>query len=95
MIKVVAKNFIAQDKIAECIELVQELAQKSRQDAGCISYEMYQDIHDETLMTMIETWENEADLQAHLNSAHFKQLVPLIGKLAVKETEMNVYRKVV
>jgi quinol monooxygenase YgiN len=95
MIKVVAKNFIAKDKISECIDLVKELAQESRQDAGCISYEMYQDTADETLMTMIETWESEADLQAHLHSPHFKRLVPLIGALAVKETEMNVYHKVV
>lgn len=65
MIKVVAKNFIAKDKISECIDLVKELAQESRQDAGCISYEMYQDTTDETLMTMIETWKSEAELACY------------------------------
>lgn len=95
MIKVVAKNFIAKDNLAQCIELVQELAQASRQDAGCISYEMYQDTTDETIMTMIETWESEGDLQAHINSPHFKKLVPIINTLATKESIMNVYHKIV
>jgi quinol monooxygenase YgiN len=95
MIKVVAKNFIAKDKIEVCLDLVTELAQASRQDTGCISYEMYQDIKDETVLTMIETWENEAALQAHLNAPHFKRLVPQIGALAIKDTEMNIYQKVI
>jgi quinol monooxygenase YgiN len=95
MIKVVAKNFIAKDKIEVCLDLVTELAQASRQDTGCISYEMYQDIKDETVLTMIETWENEAALQAHLNAPHFKRLVPQIGAFAIKDTEMNIYQKVI
>ena len=47
------------------------------------------------LLTMIETWESEEALQAHMASPHFTRLVPQIGALAIKETEMNVYRKVI
>ena len=95
MIKVVAKHFIAKDKIGVCLELATELAQALRQDAGCISYEMYQDIKDETVLTMIETWENEEALQAHIEAPHFKRLVPQIAALATGETDMNIYHKVV
>lgn len=95
MIKVVAKNYIAADKVDQCIELVKELVEQTKKEAGCISYKMYQDIKEPSLLTMIETWESEEALQAHMASPHFTRLVPQIGALAIKETEMNVYRKVI
>lgn len=94
MIKVVAKNYITIDKINDCITLVKELVQKTKTEKGCISYEMYQDTKDERILTMIETWENEEALQDHLESPHFKQLVPQIGKMSMRPTDMNIYRKV-
>ncbi|WP_315082071.1 putative quinol monooxygenase [uncultured Clostridium sp.] len=95
MIKVVAKNFAKQDKMNEIIELYKELVEMTRKEEGCIKYEMYQDEQDARILTMIEEWENRQALDKHLKSEHFTRIVPMLGKLMSKETDMNVYNKLI
>jgi quinol monooxygenase YgiN len=95
MIKVVAKNFAQEDKVKEIIELCKELVEMTRKEKGCIKYEMYQDEQDATILTMIEEWENRQALDDHLKSGHFTRIVPMMGKLMVKEVDMNVYNKLI
>jgi len=95
MVKVVAKNFLVGDKIGEFIELSKELVQATRKEEGCITYEMYQDEKDSTIITMIEEWESRESLDKHLQSEHFTRIVPMLGKLMVKVTDINVYIKLI
>jgi quinol monooxygenase YgiN len=95
VIKVVAKNFAQEDKVKEIIELCEELVEMTRKEKGCIKYEMYQDEQDATILTMIEEWENRQALDDHLKSEHFTRIVPMMGKLMVKEVDMNVYNKLI
>ncbi|MBU5591645.1 antibiotic biosynthesis monooxygenase [Clostridium sp. MSJ-4] len=95
MIKVVAKNFAKEDKIDEIIELSKELVEITRKEKGCIKYEMYQDEQDATILTMIEEWENKEALEEHLKSEHFNRIVPRMGKLMLKEADMNIYNKLI
>lgn len=45
MIKVIAKNFIKTDKVDEFITQAQKLVQETKlSDAGCVNYELYQDL---------------------------------------------------
>ena len=95
MIKVVAKNFAKEDKIDEIIELSKELVEITRKEKGCIKYEMYQDEQDATILTMIEEWENKEALEEHLKSEHFNRIVPRMGKLMLKEADINIYNKLI
>lgn len=95
MIKVVAKNFVQEDKINEVIELHKELVEMTRKEDGCIKYEMYQDEQDAKVLTMIEEWENRQALEKHLESEHFTRIIPMLSKFMLKETEMNVYNKLI
>ncbi|WP_202795628.1 putative quinol monooxygenase [Bacillus coahuilensis] len=56
-----------------------------------MSYELFQDVKDPTIFTMIEEWESTFHLTNHMNSPHFKQVVPTLGELTSKEGEINVY----
>ena len=93
MIKVVAKHFAKEDKVNEIIELCKELVQETRKEEGCIKYEVYQDEKDLTILTMVEEWESREKLEKHMETKHFQRIVPMLGKLMVKETDMNVYNK--
>jgi quinol monooxygenase YgiN len=95
MIKVVAKNYIKEDKIAEVLEAAKELVALTVKEEGCISYEMFQDIKDESVLTMIEEWDSMDALTKHMNSEHFKKIVPTIGAHAEKPGETNLYKKVI
>lgn len=65
MIKIVAKNFVKKENIDEVIKLSKELVDETIKEEGCISYEMYQDVNDNSILTMIETWENRDVLAKH------------------------------
>lgn len=95
MVKVVARNYIQEHKIEEVIELYKELVELTRKEEGCIKYELYQDEKDKKIVTMIEEWENREALEAHLKSEHFTRIVPMLGKFRLKETDMNVYNKLI
>lgn len=95
MVKVVAQNFVKEDKLDEAIKLYEELVALTRKETGCIKYEMYQDEKDSTILTMIEEWETREALDNHLNSEHFTRIVPMLGKLMSKDTYMNVYNKLI
>ncbi len=93
MIKIVAKGFFYEGKVNEAIELYNELVQKSRNEKGCISYNLFQDKEDETILTVIEEWEGEDVLELHKNTEHFKRIVPLLVELR-KKSELNIYKLV-
>jgi quinol monooxygenase YgiN len=94
MIKVVAKGFAQEDKVNEVIEMCKELVELTRKEEGCISYELYQDINDSTILTFIEEWESQEALDKHNKSEHFTRIVPMKGKLMAKPTEVTIYNKV-
>ena len=95
MIKVVAKHLIQAEKTDKFMDLVKQLVETTRKEVGCITYELYQDEKDASIMTMIEEWESRDALNRHMESEHFKRLVPIISEMIMKETEMNIYNKVI
>lgn len=44
----------------------------SRAEEGCLNYDFHQAIDDETIFIWHETWENQAAIDAHGASQHFK-----------------------
>ncbi|MCH4889243.1 antibiotic biosynthesis monooxygenase [Acidaminobacter sp. JC074] len=94
MIKVVAKNWIKEAYMQDLLDLCKELIEVTHKEKGCISYEMYQDESDECILTMIETWASKEDLDSHLQSDHFKRLAPKFANMLKRETEMNIYTKI-
>lgn len=95
MIKVVARNLIKEDKIEEAIERYKELVEMTRKEDGCIKYELYQDEKDNKIVSMIEEWEDRHALDNHLKSEHFTRIVPMLRQLMSKETDMNIYSKLI
>ena len=94
MVKVVAKGYFYEDKTQEAIKLYEELVEKTREEDGCISYSLFRDIEDNSILTMIEEWESKDALGKHMKTEHFTRLVPIIGKLR-KSSEVNIYELVI
>lgn len=93
MIQVVAKNFIKAEKIDAFIALAQQLVQDTRQkDAGCIRYELVQDINIPQLLTILEEWESQEYLDQHMAAKHFKEAIALFGDFSEKPGEINIYK---
>ena len=94
MIVIVAKNYIAEGKAEEFKALAKPLIAASRNEEGCISYSLFEDIHDKNILTFIEEWESVEAIQMHNNTPHFTSTVPKFGHLTAKPSEVNLYEAV-
>ena len=95
MIKVVAKKLCREESMEEILRLLGELVRETRKETGCILYEVFQDIKDKKIITIIEEWESEKDLENHSVSPHFTDLVPKIADLCGNKREINIYKKII
>jgi len=81
-IRVVANNYIREDAVEKFLEITKELVAKTNElDAGCISYQLARSVTDPTHFAVIEEWEDQASLDAHMKAAHFLELIPQLGAL--------------
>jgi quinol monooxygenase YgiN len=94
MIRIVAQSVVKDDKREEYIQLAKELIEKSKQEQGCISYGLFQDINNPSIITFIEDWEDQNAIDLHNKTEHFKRIVPLFADLRVSKGDVNLYREV-
>ncbi|NOQ32495.1 MAG: antibiotic biosynthesis monooxygenase [Helicobacteraceae bacterium] len=64
----IAKN----ENIFELKELLKTMVIPSQQEDGCLLYKIYQTKNKPATFVVIETWENDAALNGHKNSSHYK-----------------------
>lgn len=95
MIKVVAKHFVKEDKVNEFLELAKKLVEATLKEEGNIKYELFQDVKNSKIITMIEEWEDKDVLNKHMNSEHFVEIVPILSSFMEKPAEMNLYKKLI
>lgn len=85
MLKVVAHDFIKPEAVETVRPLYAELVEKTRQEPLCISYALFVDQKDPGHFVFVEAWPDRAALRAHVETEHFKRLVPLINAHKAKE----------
>lgn len=90
MIKVIAKLTIKEDMIELFKNSVTELIAETRKEAGCIQYQLFQDINNKKVLSFVEEWESMETLQMHMKSKHFLETVPKLAELEEKESEIMV-----
>lgn len=93
MIKVVAKAVYMEEKIDIVKDLFSNLIEETKKEKGCISYDLYQEVNNKAILTMIEEWESLENLDNHSNSEHYTRIIPEIRSYRVS-TDINVYEKV-
>ena len=93
MIKIIAKNYIKNDKKEIFLKLAKELIAESRKETGCIAYDIYESI-DGRALTFIEEWKDEEAIKSHNNSNHFKTIVPKLAEFVDGEMDVSLYKKI-
>lgn len=93
MIKIVAKSVIKDGQKDIYLQLTKELIEKSRQEEGCISYNLFQDINDASVFTFIEEWQDKKAIELHNSSEHFTRIVPLLADFRIGKGEVNLYKE--
>jgi quinol monooxygenase YgiN len=96
MIQIIANNYIKAEKVEEFLKLAIGLVEDTRaKDAGCIRYELVQDLKNPQIITMLEEWESQESLKNHMNSPHFKEVTNATADFAEKAAEVHVCQKII
>lgn len=94
MLQTIAKLEVRGDQTGEFLRVFNELAEATKKEAGCIQYEMYQDEGSASTFVLLEQWTNKASFDAHLESEHFKRIIPLISACLAKESQLGLYKRI-
>jgi len=95
MIKVTAVNYLKPECVQDFLAITKELVEKTNAlDKGCIKYELCRDLNDPLRFVMLEEWEDKPSLDEHMKAAHFVELVPKLGNMAAKPSELTMLEKI-
>lgn len=78
MIVVVGRVRTDEDRRAELVRIGQRVAAASRQEPGCIGYQLCQDSEDADAFVFVEQWETDEALQAHFRTPHIAEFMASI-----------------
>ncbi len=90
-LRVVARLVAFPDKVAELKSLLLSIIEPTRQEQGCIKYELLQNQADPTDFTFVEEWESAALLDLHLGSTHIQAAVQQLEGLAAGPPDIRRY----
>ena len=72
-LRVVARVVALPDQVEALKELLISLVEPTREERGCLYYELLQNQQDPTDFTFVEEWESEELETKHLRSAHIEE----------------------
>lgn len=93
MLMIIAKNCPKMENMDKFIELSKELVELSQKEEGCIKYTLNRNNDIENEFIFLEMWKDKDAADFHMNTEHFKRLVPAIGEL-LEEGEARFYSEV-
>ena len=79
---VLVVNFQVKEGMKEAFSgVLAPLIEGSQKEEGCIEYDLYKDDQKENVFTLLEKWKDQAALDFHNETAHFKTYAPKLGEL--------------
>ncbi|MEF8714937.1 MAG: putative quinol monooxygenase [Accumulibacter sp.] len=81
MIRIMARITARSGRENELRSVLQDLLGPSRQESGCMSYELFQNQDDPLEFVTVEQWTDPAAADAHLASAHVATAITLASEL--------------
>lgn len=90
-IRVLAKVRSLPDTLEETKALLISLIEPTRQEKGCLRYELWQNQEDPTQFSFVEAWADRAALEAHFLTPHFLEAIRRIDGLLVSPPQIEQY----
>ena len=73
--------------------LLLDLAAKSRQDPGCMAYELFQQTDAPHVFQTVEQWRDKADAEAHMKTLHVGAAFAAAGPLLAGAPEIVAFSR--
>jgi quinol monooxygenase YgiN len=81
-------------KAAELQRALISLVAPTRQEAGCLNYDLHVSPEDPGKFLFHENWTTRAALDAHLKMPHIQVLLPRMDELAVGMPDIVIWEKI-
>lgn len=91
VIGIIAKGTFKSECVETFLRLAQEMVLKTRQEPGCTSYQLCQDVSNSNAFAFVETWLDLAAIEEHNHSPHFISIVPLFADLLTEPMKVELY----
>jgi quinol monooxygenase YgiN len=75
-------------QLIEVMGLLAPMVQRTRTERGCLDCQLHRDALEENVLIVEEKWATEADLERHIRSQDYRQLL-LIMELARRPPEVR------
>jgi quinol monooxygenase YgiN len=92
--KVILRLAAKPDKVEELKAILTSLVAPTRKEAGCLSYEIFQNRADPCDFTFVEEWASDAALDAHWATPHVQDALARGVPLLAAEPDNRRYRKI-
>ncbi len=89
-----ARLKVKPDKVEEAKSVALAIVADSRNEAGCINYDIHQSIEDETIFFWHETWVNKAALDEHFATPFFGEFFKVVEQVAAEPPQINLTRMI-
>ena len=89
MIVLLAKSRLLEGKQQEFISIAEKLVKATREEPGCVYYDLVQDAADDKVFLFVEKYLDEAAVAAHMASEHFQTYVPMMNALREGPSEVT------
>ncbi len=93
-IRIVARLVANPDCVDQVRTILSDLVEPTRNESGCVSYELLQNRTDQTDFTFVEEWLSDAAIDAHLTTKHITDALTKLPALVLGEPDIRRYRVV-
>jgi quinol monooxygenase YgiN len=90
-IRIVARVVANPDSADQVRSILSGLVEPTRNESGCISYELLQNRTDPTDFIFVEEWKSDAEVDAHLTTKHVRDALTKLPKLLSGEPDIRRY----
>lgn len=80
------------DKLAEALELTEDLVEESNQEPGMIEYRATTDVTDENVIRFFEQYEDAEAFESHTETEHFQEFEEQLPDLLAGEPEVTQFQ---
>ncbi|MFL2097233.1 putative quinol monooxygenase [Marinilactibacillus psychrotolerans] len=85
-----ASFFIKEDKREEFLSVVNPLIQATREEEGCVQYNLYESVEEANAFMMVEIWEDQNAIDGHNKSPLLLELFNKIPEFSSKKPIVRV-----
>ena len=90
-VTVIVEEKIKEGQLSEFAEFMREMIRLTKEEEGCIAYDLYEGADGSGDVVMVEVWESKEALDAHMQSAHFQKYIPAAEAYKESPSKIRVF----